>query len=148
MGKNPEFIPHRDGRVCQDCGSLLGRFGEMENVRPCPACNQGVLLPGVDPSYLYRARVLLFVPDPEPEDAAGQRPDGCEQVGKIIAVRSEEVTSDIARQHAPVVATGVCWPRDRKHFGELFDHHIHHVHGPLVEPPNDGWDANRPLPVL
>lgn len=137
------FVPHGAGQVCETCGSLLGRYGDSENFCPAPSCDgNGQLAEGVDPSYLYRSRALLFVPNDA--DAV----PGCDEVGVIIAVKPNEVTSTLARGHAPTVATGVCWPRDRKRFGELFDHHVHHVNGPLVQPPNDGWDADHPLPVL
>jgi hypothetical protein len=58
------------------------------------------------------------------------------------------VHSEVVRRNALVVASGVCWPQDRKRFGELFDHHVHHVDGPLIQPSNSGWDASRGLPVL
>lgn len=143
MSSEARFVVDAEPRVCPRCGSLLGRYGDREGFCPAPICDgAGELVPGADASFLYRARALLFVP------TGGASAAGCDEVGSIIAVKPEEVTSAIARGHAPVVATDVCWPKDRKRFGELFDHHIHHVNGPLVEPPNDGWDADRPLPVL
>ena len=53
--------------------------------------------------------------------------EGCDEVGAIFAVRPEEVTSETARRRSPVVATNVCWPRDRKHFGELPSETLHQV---------------------
>ena len=143
MSPEIRFSPYGKNKTCPRCGSVLGRHGDQEDCCPAPSCNgHGKLLPGVDPSYLYRARALLFVPECD-----GEEEGDCQQIGRIIAIQPEHVRSAIARKHALVVATNVCWPRDRKHFGELFEHNVHHTDGPLVHPPNDGWDSTRPLPV-
>jgi hypothetical protein len=143
MTASPRFVPYVD-KVCPRCGSILGAYDGREAFCPSPTCGgEGRLPPGIDASFLYRARALVFVPDPQAEPVPG-----CDEVGVILAVEPELVTSEVARRHAPVVVSDVCWPRDRARFSQLFDHHVHHVDGPLISPPNSGWDPTRGLPVL
>ncbi len=142
---------------CPECGSVLGHVLDLSGDEPellkdavCPApfCSRRMehegsggegLLPGADPSLLYRARALIFVPDGEA--------DG-KETGTIRALRYEEVHDPVARHRAKPVVTEVVWPDDRKAFSELFSHHVHHEKDPHVTPLNDGWDRSRPLPVL
>ncbi len=146
MAGKTHFVPKEDGRFCRDCGSLSGdlqdRDGNVveEDVLPCPKCQGGKMLEGLDPSYLYRAFALLFTP-------TGKDEDGCE-IGVIRTVPPAHIHDPIARNRAMVVATDVRWPNDKKKFSKLFDHHIHHERDPNITPLNDGWDSQHSLPVL
>ncbi|HHI79343.1 MAG TPA: hypothetical protein ENK02_05145 [Planctomycetes bacterium] len=111
-----------------------------EGVLPCPACQGGKMLPGLDPSYLYRAFALVFCP-------TGKDEDGCE-IGVIRSVPPAHVHDPVARGRAKVVVTDVRWPEDKRRFSKLFDHHIHHERDPNITPLNDGWDSQHSLPVL
>lgn len=118
--------------------------GAADAVCPSPYCPKSfrpgaALLPGVDPSYLYRGRALLFCPEREVEGG---------EVGVIRAVPFEHVHCATSRHQALIVVRDIVWPQDRKRFGELFDHHIHHEDAPHVSPLNDGWDSHHGLPVL
>ncbi len=146
MAGKVRFVPKEDGRFCRDCGSLSGDLrdedGEVveKDVLPCPKCQDGKMLPGLDPSYLYRAFALIFM-------ATGKDEDGCE-IGVIRTVPPAYVHDAVARGRGMVIATNVRWPEDKKKFSKLFDHHIHHERDPNITPLNDGWDSQHPLPVL
>jgi hypothetical protein len=157
MADNLHFVANPAIGLCPSCGSVRGQLltgeGEQasaiaESACPSPFCpeayRKGELLPGVDISYLYRGRALLFFP--YDENATG---GGGESVsGLIRAVPFEHVHDRVARRQGLVVAENILWPDDRKRFGELFDHHIHHENAPHVTPLNDGWDSKHGLPVL
>jgi hypothetical protein len=144
-----EFVPSTGGESCPNCGSLLGRFGSDEQlVCPSPVCNDGVFPEGVEPSVLYRAFALIFMPDEPSKLEDVPESQRKREVGVIRAVQPDLVQDPVVRRNSPIVATEVVWPDDRDRFNDLFDHHIHHENAPQVTPLNDGWDAGRHVPVL
>jgi len=149
MVSHHEFVPSPDGESCPHCGSLLGRFDDDANLCcPSPVCNEGVFLPGVEPSLLYRAFALVFMPDEPGHLQDVPESQRKREVGVIRAVPPGQVHDPVVRRNSPIVATDVVWPDDRGYFNDLFDHHIHHENAPHVTPLNDGWDAGHELPVL
>ncbi len=153
MTASASFVPNDEGRICERCGSLLGRWvseeGEVLSAEVCPAPHAEARREDrrePEPSFLYRGFVLVF----EPEEVLDHGADGAHprEKGIIRSVRPEHVHDPVARRRGLIVATDVLWPEDRKRFCELFDHHVHHVGAPHVTPLNDGWDPSRELPVL
>lgn len=150
MSANEKFVARAEYGACDACGTILGdvvaQEGGEEKVVQAKVCGSPVctgkneLMEGLDPSLLYRARALVFIPKEKLEDGT--------EKGHIVAVRPDDVHEPILRRESPVVVSDVCWPKDRKHFIEFFNHHVHYEGAPNITPLNDGWDASRKVPVL
>jgi len=150
MSANEKFVARAEYGACDECGTILGDVVAQEggeakvvqaNVCCSPICTgKHELIKGLDASLLYRARALVFIPQEK-------LTDGTEK-GHIVAVLPEDIHEPVLRHDSPVVVTDVCWPNDRKHFSEFFNHHVHYEGAPNITPLNDGWDPSRKVPVL
>jgi hypothetical protein len=150
MSANEKFVARAEYGACEKCGTILGDIvapesGEEKVVQAKVCCSpictgKNEMIEGLDASLLYRVRALVFLPEARLDDG--------NEKGRIVAVLPDDVHETLLRRESPTVVTDVCWPKDRKHFIEFFNHHVHYEGSPNITPLNDGWDPSRKVPVL
>ena len=92
----------------------------------------------VDPSYLFKDKLLVFRAEP------GRTCQKCGgPAGSVVAMDQAEIEDPVTRARAPVVVANYCPHCDVEHFTRLFERHIHPETAPNVTTINDGWGTQK-----